>query len=59
MRYLVSSPAMERLGWFLDGLNGAAGWGGDAANMFAPEFAALVPPDVFTERVRLPGRRAW
>jgi len=53
VRYLVSSPAMERLGWILDGLNGAAGWGGgDDANVFAPEFAALVPPDVFTQRLR-------
>ena len=52
MRYLVSSPAMDRLGWILDGLNGAADWGSDAAGVLAPEFAALVPPDVFTERVR-------
>jgi hypothetical protein len=52
VRYLVSSPAMDRLGWVLDGLNGAAGWGGDAADVLAPEFAALVPPDAFTERVR-------
>jgi len=52
VRYLVSSPALERLGWILDGLNGAAGWGGGAADVFAPEFAALVPPDVFAEHVR-------
>jgi predicted kinase len=52
VRYLVSSPALDRLGWILDGLNGAAGWGGDAAGVFAPEFAALVPPDVFAEHVR-------
>jgi predicted kinase len=52
MRYLASGPAVDRLGWILDGLNGAADWGGDAADVLAPEFAALVPPDVFTERVR-------
>jgi predicted kinase len=52
VRYLVSGPAMDRLGWILDGLNGAAGWGGDAADVLAPEFAALVPPAVFCERVR-------
>jgi predicted kinase len=52
MRYLVSSPATDRLGWILDGLNGAADWGGDAADVLAPEFAALVPPDAFAERVR-------
>jgi predicted kinase len=52
VRYLASSPALDRLGWILDGLNGAADWGSDAADVLAPEFAALVPPDVFTERVR-------
>jgi hypothetical protein len=43
---------MDRLSWILEGLNGAADWGGDAADVLAPEFAALVPPDVFAERVR-------
>lgn len=52
MRYLVSSPAVDRLGWLLDGLNGAGDWGNDAADVLAPEFTALVPTDVFTERVR-------
>jgi predicted kinase len=52
MRYLFSGPATDRIGWILDGLNGAADWGGDAADVLAPEFAALVPPDVFTDRVR-------
>jgi hypothetical protein len=52
VRYVVSSPAVDRLDWILDGLNGAADWGGDAADVLAPEFAALVPPDVFAERVR-------
>jgi hypothetical protein len=40
VRYLVSSPAVDRLGWILDGPNGA------------PDFAALVPPEAFAERVR-------
>ena len=52
MRNLVSGPAMDRLGWILDGLNGRPDWGNDAAEVLAPEFAALVPPAVFTERVR-------
>jgi len=52
VRYLVSSPAVDRLGWLLDGLNGAGDWGDDAADVLAPEFTALVPPDAFTERVR-------
>jgi hypothetical protein len=44
VRYLFRSPAADRLGWILDGMNGAAGWGGDVAEVLAPEFAALVPP---------------
>ncbi len=40
MRNLVSSPATERLGWLLDGLNGEADWGGDAADVLAPSSAA-------------------
>ena len=52
MRYLVSSPALDRLAWILDGINDVAGWGDDVADVLAPEFTALVPPEVFTERVR-------
>jgi predicted kinase len=52
MKYLVASTAMERLGWILDGLNGSAGWGGDAAEVLAPEFSAIVSPDRFVESVR-------
>jgi hypothetical protein len=52
MRYLVSSPAVDRLGWILEGLNGAAEWGCDDAAALAPEFAVRVPPGVFTERIR-------
>jgi predicted kinase len=52
VRYLLSGPATDRLDWILDGLNGAPDWGGDAAEVLAPEFAALVPPDVFAARVR-------
>jgi hypothetical protein len=52
VRYLVTSAATDRLGWLLDGLNGAAGWGADAAGVLAPEFAAVMPPDRFAERVR-------
>ena len=52
MKYLAASPATDRLGWLLDGLNGVPGWGGDAAGVLAPEFAAVMPPDRFAERVR-------
>lgn len=52
VKYMVASPAMDRLCWILDGLQGTAGWGGDAADVLAPEFAALLPPDRFAERVR-------
>lgn len=36
MRYLVPSPATDRLDRLLDGLNGDPGWGGDAADALAP-----------------------
>lgn len=52
MRYLSASPAAGRLEWILDGLNGTEAWGCDAAEVLAPEFAAIVPPDRFTGRVR-------
>jgi hypothetical protein len=38
MRYLAAGAATDRLGWILDGLNGNAGWGADAAEILAPEF---------------------
>lgn len=53
MRHFATSPATDRLEWILDGLNGGAGWGGDAAEALAPAFAALVPPEEFVRRVRL------
>jgi hypothetical protein len=52
VRYLFSVPATDRIDWILDGLNGAPDWGAEAAGVLAPEFAALVPPDVFADRVR-------
>jgi predicted kinase len=52
VRHLVPSPATDRLDWLLDGLNGDAGWGGDAAEVLAPQFAALIPPEDFAARVR-------
>lgn len=42
MRHFATSPATDRLEWILDGVNGGAGWGGDAAEALAPAFAALV-----------------
>ena len=40
---LVRSPAVDRLEWILAGLDGQTGWGGDAAEVLAPEFTAIVP----------------
>ncbi len=45
MRHLARGPAADRLGWLLDGLSGAPGWGEDAAANMAPEFAAAMPPE--------------
>jgi hypothetical protein len=53
---------VDRLGWILGGLNGAADWGGGDANVLAPEFAAVMPPDAFTRRAGRgwrPSRPAW
>jgi hypothetical protein len=52
MRYVVESPAARRLGWILDGLNGNPGWGADASDVLAPEFALLVPPNMLAGRIR-------
>lgn len=55
MRYLVSGPAWIASAGFLGGLNGAADWGGGDANVLAPEFAAVMPPDAFTQRAGIGG----
>jgi len=52
VRHLVSGPATDRLDWILDGLNDDADWGGDAADVLAPQFAALLPPEAFAARIR-------
>ncbi|MGI5499476.1 AAA family ATPase [Lentzea sp. CA-135723] len=56
MRRLESGPALARLEWILDGLDGTPGWGADAADAFAPEFAAVVTPERYVEVTR--GRAA-
>jgi hypothetical protein len=52
VRHLATSPATDRLEWVLDGLNGSDGWGGDAADVLAPGFAAIVPPEDWVTRTR-------
>jgi predicted kinase len=52
LRYLVRSAALERLTWLLDGLDGHEDWGGDADEVIAPEFAAMVPPGRIVELAR-------
>jgi predicted kinase len=51
----ITGPAVERLEWVLDGLDGARGWGDDAAEVLAAEFAAVVPPEQY---VKITRRRA-
>lgn len=46
------TPAAERLDWILAGLDGTAGWGTDAADVLAPEFAAFVEPARYVEVVQ-------
>lgn len=52
MRCLVRNAAAERLSWILDGIDGQPGWGADAAEVIAPEFAARVPPDRTVHAIR-------
>ncbi len=52
MKYLARGAAAERLGWILDGLSDAPGWGADAAANMAPEFAAAMPPARLAEVFR-------
>ncbi|MEQ7127582.1 ATP-binding protein [Actinopolymorpha sp. B11F2] len=49
---LHRTPAVERLEWILAGLDGAEDWGADVDSVLAPEFTAVVAPDVFVDRVR-------
>ena len=52
MRHGIDGPAMTRLEWLLDGLAGAAGWGGDASEVLAPAFTAQVPTEIFVARIQ-------
>jgi len=45
-------PSVRRLAWVLDGVDGVPGWGADAAEVIAPEFAAKVPAGRLTEMIR-------
>jgi predicted kinase len=51
----ITGPAMARLEWVLDGLDGARGWGDDAAEVLGPKFAEAVPPEQY---VKITRRRA-
>lgn len=52
MRHWAEGPAADRLEWILDGLNGSAGWGDDAAGMLAPRLTAMMPANDFALRIR-------
>ncbi|MBB5890177.1 AAA family ATPase [Kutzneria kofuensis] len=52
MQRFITGPAVARLEWVLDGLDGARGWGDDAAEVLAPEFAAVVPPERYVQVTR-------
>ncbi|ANZ40373.1 hypothetical protein BBK82_34475 [Lentzea guizhouensis] len=56
MHRFAASPALTRLEWVLDGLDGKPGWGADASDVFAAEFAAFVTPERYVEVTR--GRAA-
>ncbi|MET9227628.1 ATP-binding protein [Lentzea sp. NPDC003310] len=52
MRHIETGPALTRLEWLLDGLDGTPGWGADAADVFADEFTAAVTPERYVEVTR-------
>jgi predicted kinase len=52
MAQMIPSPALQRLEWILEGLDGVDSWGHDADEVLAPEFSTRVPTDVFLKRVR-------
>lgn len=55
MQRFITGPAVARLEWVLDGLDGERGWGDDAAEVLAPAFAEAVPPEQY---VKITRRRA-
>ncbi|MGZ3144143.1 hypothetical protein ACVDFE_19565 [Lentzea chajnantorensis] len=56
MHRIKASPALARLEWVLDGLDGKSGWGADASDVLAPEFTAVVTTERYVEVTR--GRAA-
>lgn len=56
MQRLAASPALARLEWVLDGLDGKPGWGADASDVLAAAFTAVVTPERYVEVTR--GRAA-
>jgi predicted kinase len=49
---LAQNPRLQRLAWVLDGLDGMDGWGHDAAEVIAPEFAAKMAAERITAMIR-------
>ncbi|SEQ43262.1 hypothetical protein SAMN05216188_10320 [Lentzea xinjiangensis] len=56
MHRLAAGPALARLEWVLDGLDGKPGWGADASDVLAAAFTAVVTPERYVEVTR--GRAA-
>ncbi|MFD9698649.1 AAA family ATPase [Lentzea sp. NPDC059081] len=52
MHRFAASPALTRLEWILDGLDGTPGWGADAAEAFVAAFTAFVTPEQYVEVTR-------
>ncbi|MEV6241790.1 ATP-binding protein [Lentzea sp. NPDC051838] len=56
MHRFAAGPALARLEWILDGLDGKPGWGADASDVLGTEFSAFVTPQRYLEVTR--GRAA-
>lgn len=47
-----STPALRRLEWLLQGLDGQVGWGADVEAVLAPAFLATIPATLFLDTYR-------
>ena len=49
---LTRTPALQRLEWIVDGLNGAPGWGADVTEVLSAEFRELIAPIEYGQLIR-------
>lgn len=52
MHRFAATPALSRLEWILEGLDGKPGWGADASDVLAAAFTTVVTPERYVEVTR-------